>query len=385
MMLMRNNQKNTQVFIIEFGAHAHVLVPWLLVSQKIPNQKIKIFVPEQVISPLKGHLGGGDLQVDINSISRVIPEIRSNSKTSRIQLIVTSSPESRVSLSTLITMIYLAKHSCDVLCILNPQAWFFKTRERIALPRVTDLKTRFLKVSALNYLSFLVEKLLLLRSKKLVFERQDLKDYFLSRSKKSRLKKTLIFSGRLEQPVSKLKQRFEFANNEQQVDLSVGIGILGTLNSKRREYGQLLLAIQSLEKRGVGVRIYFLGGHVGFDSEQIRTLFRKFVQFGPTEENPYVHDHQLTSLMSNIDLLIAPLSNDWGYSEGKGTGSIADAIYFMKPLLMPSFFRNTFHHEWLSFYSNSEELQDLIVNHKSLALPKSNISIHELQLFLGNP
>lgn len=380
---MRNNQDATQIFIIEFGPHAQVVVPWLLVSRKISNSKLKVFVPDQVIPPLENHLETNDLQANIYSINQVIPEIKSNSKTSRIKLIITSAPESRVSLSTMIVILYLARHSCDILCIRSPQAWFHETRGEMGLPRVTSWKARYLKVITLSHLCFFAEKLLLLRSKKIVFEHQEMKNYFLSRSRKSKLKETLVFSGRLEHSVGEQKHISEFANEEGRLDSSVGIGILGTLNSERREYGPLLLAVQSLEKQGVEARIYFLGGYVGTDSEYIRTLFGKFVEFGPTKESPYVHDHQMLFLMSKINLLIAPLSKDWGYSAGKSTGAIADAIYFRKPLLMPSFFGYVFQYEWLSLYSNSKELQELIKNHKSLSLPKSDISTYELQSFLG--
>lgn len=162
----------------------------------------------------------------------------------------------------------------------------------------------------------------------------------------------------------------------------LGIGILGTLNSGRRDYRQLKLALESLEKQGYLPRLYFLGGHVGNDSEKVIDLFHKFVQFAPSSESNYVQDTQILLMESEIDILIAPFSENWGYSQGKSSGSIADAIYLMKPLILPRFIKHIFDYEWISYFSTAEELCDLISRFHSLPLPIVDLSEGELTSFL---
>jgi hypothetical protein len=209
-------------------------------------------------------------------------------------------------------------------------------------------------------------------------------DFFLLKSKYLVTRKPkLVFSGRIQKVNYGLDQKSPSKLKNAKTKL-LGIGILGTLNPERRDYRPLKLALESLEKQGYLPRLYFLGGYVGSASEKVIDLFHKFVQYAPSNESPYVQDTQIMLMESEIDILIAPFSQDWGYSQGKSSGSIADAIYLKKPLILPSFAKHIFNYDWISYYSTVEDLRDLIPRFHSLPIPVGDLSVGELTSFLKN-
>lgn len=128
-----------QILIVEFGPHAQVIVPWLLSSQAFTNSTQKVFVPSQVVEPLRGHLKNYQLIADIFTTDSIIEEVKKFAFQQRanFKIIVTSSPESRVSTKTVLAILYLALISCDVICIRSPREWFYSTRRRAPVPRLS--------------------------------------------------------------------------------------------------------------------------------------------------------------------------------------------------------------------------------------------------------
>ena len=379
-------QDSFQILIVEFGPHAQVIVPWLLSSKAITNSTQKVFVPSQLVEPLRIHLKNYHLIADILTTDSIVQEVKKLRFQQRVnfKIIVTSSPESRVPIKTVLAVFYLALISCDVICIRSPREWFYSTRRRAPVPRLSKGWLVFIRVYFLDLVSYFAERLLFIRSRKVVFEHQNMMDFFLLKSKYLATRKpNLVFSGRIQKFNYRLDQKspFKLKNTEPPPQL-LGIGILGTLNPERRDYRQLKLALESLEKKGFLPRVYFLGGHVGSDSEKIIELFHDFIQFAPSNESPYVQDNQILLMESEIDILIAPFSQDWGYTQGKSSGSIADAIYLMKPLIVPSFAKRIFDYEWISYFSTVEELCDLISRFHSLPIPIVDQTEGELTSFL---
>ena len=372
-----------QILIVEFGPHAQVIVPWLLSSTAITNSTPKVFVPSQVVEPLRDHLKNYHLIADVLTTDSIVQEIKKFSFQQRanFKIVVTSSPESRVSIKTVLTILFLALICCDVICIRSPREWFYSTRRRAPVPRFSKRWLMYLRIYCLDLVSYLAERSLFLQSRKVVFEHQNMMDFFLLKSKSPFRKPNLVFSGRMQHFNYGLDQKSPFKLKNADTKL-LGIGILGTLNSERRDYRQLKLALESLEKQGYLPRLYFLGGHVGSDSEKVIDLFHKFVQFAPSNESNYVQDTQILLMESEIDILIAPFSENWGYSQGKSSGSVADAIYLMKPLILPRFVKHIFDYEWISYFSTAEELCDLISRFHSLPLPIVDLSEGELTSFL---
>ena len=93
-------------------------------------------------------------------------------------------------------------------------------------------------------------------------------------------------------------------------------------------------------------------------------------------------DEQILKMKTEIDVLIAPFSKDWGYTQGKSSGAIADAIYLNRPLIMPSFLKHIFDYELISYHSTSEELRDLISRYRSLPLLLPELTEEDLMQFL---
>jgi len=372
-----------QVFVIEFGPHVQVILPWLICSDSITNSSKKVFVPSQAVQPLRSHMKTNQLIADVLTIESIVSEIKKfkskNSKAS-LKIIVTSAPESRISIKTVLAILYLARTSCDVICIRSPREWFHSTRRKAPVPRLSTRLLTHLKVYCLDLVSFFAQRLLFIRSSKVVFEHQNMMDFFLCRSKwLASRKPKLVFSGRFK------KNNLELDGIPIQSSKDakfLGIGILGTLNPDRRDYGQLKQALESLQKQGFGPRVFFLGGHVGKDSETVIEMFHKFLGFAPTAEIPYVSDSQVLLMQPELQILIAPLSKDWGYSQGKSSGSVSDAVYLTKPLILPNFAKHIFDYDWISYYSSAEELHDLISRFDSLPLPVMEVSESELTSFL---
>jgi hypothetical protein len=346
----------------------------------------KVFVPSQVVHPLHSHLEANQLIAEVFTIDDVISELkkfRVTKNEAKLKVIITSSCESRVSIKTLLVILYLAWISCDVLCVRSPREWFYSTRRKMPVPQLSKGVLVKLRVYFLDLACFFAERLLFTRTRKITFEHQSMMEFFLNKSKYlAKRKPNLVFSGRFQVPGYKLSQKTTSKTKWRTDPKFIGIGILGTLNPERRDYRQLEIALESLEKQGYRPLLYFLGGYIGNDSEKIIQLFSKFLGFAPNKENSYVLDTQILLMKSEIDILIAPLSQDWGYSQGKSSGSIADAIYLNKPLILPSSAKLIFNYDWISYYSTVDELHDLISMFHSLPLPVAGLSEGELAEFL---
>lgn len=113
------------------------------------------------------------------------------------------------------------------------------------------------------------------------------------------------------------------------------IGLLGGLDTTKRDYSELLLALEQLgPKLREGVTLSVLGSASIRGASAVLDSLHDSVsieRFGD-----YISNHTMVTQMRRCDVLIAPLRIDISYGRRKGTGSVGDAILCGKKLLLPS-------------------------------------------------
>lgn len=350
----------------------------------LENDEVQVLCPESVVSPLSASLTEIHLNRQIYAIS---PQfllkaiVRGKMLSESPKFIVTSSPESRMPIRVLISILFLSMVGCEVIGIRNPKMW--RRRNRVSPFNGWEglFPLRKAKVSLLGNLSYFSEVLLLNRTKKMIFESKSMQSSFFEIDIKIGPKPNLVFSGRI--PQRHFRDETHGPEKQNRLNKGIGIGVLGTLNPARRDYTNLLSACKLIESLGETPRIYFLGSYIGPESKPVVELFNKFIAYTPTAKIHYVSEHQINSFIHEIDVFVAPLSNTWDYLNGMSTGSISDAIFYDKPILIPSFLKETYRESDVNFFSNSETLAEKIQNYKQLMLPAGSSVTHQtLRYFL---
>lgn len=116
---------------------------------------------------------------------------------------------------------------------------------------------------------------------------------------------------------------------------SVKIGLLGAVDTQRRNYYVLLESLVALPLR---VRdktvIVVLGRCQGEEADSIISQMRSYVKVIKIAN--VLSEEELTVNGMSCDVLLAPLRTDKDYGRLKGTGAVADAIYLRRPLIIPS-------------------------------------------------
>ena len=182
-----------------------------------------------------------------------------------------------------------------------------------------------------------------------------------------RSQKTLVFPGRFP------RSEFKRSKNETKVEVErvLGIGILGSVNDFRRDYAPLIKAVDKLSIMNIWPKIFFLGSYVSERSQLVIESFAKCLAFSPSKESPYVEENIIEGFIEQIDVLIAPFSESWGYENGRSSGSIADSYYYQRPLLLPAFARCSYGDFEVNFYANENDLVEKLVSWRSLLAPSS--------------
>jgi len=389
-----------------------VIPPWALA---LKGENLEIYATSVMCEIAESQLAYVDLKqvvkkIDESSFSRNL--LRAIYKTRHgPKIIITSSPESRMSIKLLLRILFIALVGCEVLCIRNSNSW---TKDRVkpfqvfknSLPTNIQIKARIpppmlrvfpmglvihivkfillirsLIVFPMELVSYIVESVLLIRSKKLVFETEDQLHYFQTNSKLKLKQKNLIFSGRL--PISAYHQTKRDFQEVIGKSTNIGIGVVGTININKRKYEPLKEAIDILLKQNYKVNLFFLGSFIGPSSQDIIEMFSNVIAFCPTARESFVSENTTWSLIDDIDVLISPLSDTWGYHNGKSTGAIADAIFYSKPLLMPSYLEKTFGTSNVNYYENGSDLATKLSDRIFLKFPTvGEITTANLQAYI---
>lgn len=367
--------KGRKVIVVEFSSHAHVIAPWV---QSLHGELVNVFVPKSVIVPLVSHLRGIEHNARIRDLSELHPYLQSLRRDkARVEMIITSSLEGPASYSQLFALTQIFKFGCGILCVRNAERWKFSNRRLKRGLSGFKKPVVFLKMYALAISTYVLEKSIAKKARGLVFEFESQRRLFLTYHKSFRDVPTLIFSGRVPGDFLDVQESKDYS-----IDKSINLGILGTLNSSRRNYNPLLSALDLLQQQGHVIKVYFLGSHVGSDSEKIKKLFGSFVCMAPTYENPYITNTEILSIRQAIDVLIAPLNQTWGYHEGKSSGALADAIYLRKPILLPKFSKTFFYPISANYYDGVQDLVQMLKNTRNLSLADQNaIGIPDLEKF----
>jgi hypothetical protein len=138
------------------------------------------------------------------------------------------------------------------------------------------------------------------------------------------------------------------------------IGLLGAVDTQRRNYGILFETLESLPSKLLRkIEIVVLGRCLGAEAVSIITRLRSHVRV--VQVNPVISEEELTLKGMRCQVLLAPLRIDMDYGTLKGTGAVADAIYLRKPLILPS--TVDIQREFKAFcyyYNTASELSDLL-------------------------
>lgn len=143
---------------------------------------------------------------------------------------------------------------------------------------------------------------------------------------------------------------------------SFTIGLLGTVNPERRNYHRLIAALKKLElEKRRDIQIILMGAILNEQSSAIISSIRNYVNVH-IEENT-ISEYDFVRLGLNCKVLIAPLNEKKEYGTLFGTGSIGDAIYLKRKILIPSFFDKNKEFKDLSiYYETSNDLANQIEN-----------------------
>jgi len=348
-------------WLIELNNHGHCLVPWI---KALEGERIEVFVHSPHARQISDCLKDYDIRSELRdfgsqlSLREIIRPILQRSDKPRV--IIVSSVESVMPLRLIWRLFLIAFLKPQVLCIRNIGRWKKSEREISFFAHKKELKNK-LKFTFLSSISFILEKFVLASCKSIVLESLSQEKLLLNYGFKMAISKPrMVFSGRLpwqeviSNPNTTTKTSATRARH-------IHLGILGSIRNSRRDYSQLLSTLETLDSLGFTAQVSFLGKFINEESMIILRKFSPYLFFHPTEESPIVSEIELVALSQQIDFLISPLSEQWGYEKGWSTGAIADSEFLSLPLLVPKFAGiDAADSSVVSYGSNSELLEILI-------------------------
>ena len=150
------------------------------------------------------------------------------------------------------------------------------------------------------------------------------------------------------------------------------IGLLGAVEESRREYRDIILALQDVSS-AIRDRIEFvtLGNSNGGSSNPVLSELMKLVDVDTTEG--WISVDEFDTRGGSCHLLISPLKPVMEYGTYKGSGTFGDSIYLKKKVIIPTHvdpFREF--EEIALFYNDIEALSKLFNNLYDLANAKIN-------------
>ena len=362
-----------RVLIIELSSHAHVVKPWLLATEgraqaiaitRVALPGISKSLDEQEIK--QEIMIFDSFQFTLLLIKRLITSrvmwIFGSFKTGG-EIILTSAPERRLSFANYFNMILLSFVGIDVLCIRNSGHWKLKNRNIKLLLRYSYNPLEIIRVVSSEIIDFWIEKFILNRSKKLVFESSEQRQLFNTGHFNSREKPQLVFCGRQNRE-SSTTPRMKSSN-------SIGVGLLGTINKVKRDYTEVSEAVKLLKNRGIVCDIFFLGAYIGPSSQEVLELFDGSLKFAPSAEVTYVSDKKIEEVIDEVDCFVSPMSGSH-YQQGGSTGAVADSVFWQKPLLIPKKFKSNWKEGILYYYESAEDLAMYLSNNAEFLYLNTN-------------
>lgn len=148
------------------------------------------------------------------------------------------------------------------------------------------------------------------------------------------------------------------------------IGLLGSLNNERRDYNLVVNALSLIPSRIRNtLEIVIMGECKGGKENPIIKKIEKLVCIDCVDG--ILSEVEFASLGKSCDLLLAPLLKKSFYGTLKGSGSVGDAIYLKKKLIIPLFVDPYKEFKFFcSYYSNSKELSKILTPKASLGKKK---------------
>jgi hypothetical protein len=339
----------SKVIIFELGTHNQCVPPWASV---LTQENIVITYPDnknamiQTLNDygIKAVVIGTDQEYDLNNA------LKSSLKNSLV--VLSTIPEYLIDFKDFGLLARIVNHKHLILCIRNIRRWTISSR------LIDDRKNRAnsLSVLILSLTSYLFSRYLLFRCKMIVFETSIQHKYFNRKFIfKRKTQEIMIFPGRLNDLTPG-----EFHGESVEVNKhGFNVGILGGWDGNRRDL-QLIIKLCEYFLRSDQISIVLLGGWASsrvnsVDSSALLEAKSKGLNIAP---EGYLTEVELFKLGSLCNVLISPLLPEWGFQDGRGTGSVADAIQLKKPIFFPEFLN--FNEELGDLFNSYSDVDDLI-------------------------
>jgi hypothetical protein len=151
------------------------------------------------------------------------------------------------------------------------------------------------------------------------------------------------------------------------------IGMLGAVESERRNYLEIIKALESTPKTIRNkIRFVTLGNTHGGLKNSIIESISKLVSIDAS--SGWISEKELNDRASICDVLISPLREEMEYGTYKGSGTFGDAVFLRKKVIIPGFVDPENEFEELSIcYNSVDELTNIFKNidHFSKNIPSS--------------
>lgn len=359
-----------KALLIELSSHSLVIQPWfdaildsdkeIVVPRGVLNQISKSLIEQGISQELLVFESFHFTRLLIKNLlfkNRKSLKVVKDSENQPAKIIVTSASEMRLPFQCYLNMILISLVGIEILCIRNAGRWRIKNRNILKLVRYSYNPAKNIKVILLEILAYYIERLILKRSRKLVFESHHQMELFNHDHLKLGSKTQIVFCGRQHRSRQSMKKFVE--------KNYIGIGLLGTINKEKRNYFEVARAVEMLCSEGISVRVFFLGAYLGNGSQEVLDLFGDFIEFAPSFEQSFVSEKLIEEMIQEVDVFISPMFGSH-YEQGGSSGAVADSVFWQRPLLLPAKFKSNYLQEELYFYDSIEELKSLLRNRNKL-------------------
>ena len=167
---------------------------------------------------------------------------------------------------------------------------------------------------------------------RLVFETETMRRVFRSYGNSDRCHLGVIYDKYSDyQSPQIISKRVESNDNPTLV-----LGLTGGIDPERRDYLLVEKSLLLLNKEVLNdIKVITLGGVVGDHAERIITSLKNIVHVD--YKKGFLSEHELITRGKQCSILLSPLSIKKPYGTLTGTGSIGDAIFFKRKIVLPSF------------------------------------------------
>lgn len=327
------------------GTHNHTAPPWLSVISN--DVEILVFTYSNNVNNLQNVLHEYGLEMKVQSLDKLKElKIQNQISISESNIIITTMPEYKMDFEDMKLFWQIRKFKNLILCIRNISRWRFYYR----VVTETNQRGRSIKNYFLAIASYAISRYFLWKSNLKVFESSVQLQVF-RKTFKCHSGRVLVFPGRLNDVKPSVREVKLPPNIEK---CEVLIGVLGGWDEKRRDLNLLAQIVDYFcEFKNVG--FIYLGQLPSVISsvkshDQYKKLVAQGVYFHPER---YWTESELLYVGNICNYLITPLSETHGYQNGRGSGTIADAIQINRPVFCPSF---------VNFES---ELGELLIEYKN--------------------